>query len=216
MSRTRLLLAALALTLAAGTAFPAAPATRGQALAALEDPAAEHRVEAVLWVAEHGRMADTELLVNRLRDDSPLVRDHAERALWRLWSRSGERETDELMARGVAQMQAGRYAEAAATFGEAIRRRPGFAEAWNKRATVLYLAGEYRKSIADCEQVLKRNPQHFGALSGLGQIYFALEDYEQALAWWRRALEVNPNMPGVEFNLRRTEALLREKRAHTI
>jgi tetratricopeptide (TPR) repeat protein len=216
MTRICVWLGGLALTLAAGAAFPAPPGTRAQALAALQDPVAERRVEAVLWVAEHGRMADTERLVKRLRDDSPRVRDLAERGLWQLWSRSGERETDELMERGVAQMQAERYAEAAATFGAAIRRQPGFAEAWNKRATVLYLAGEYRKSIADCEEVLKRNPRHFGALSGLGQIYYALEDYERALAWWRRALEVNPNMSGVALNIRHTEEMLREKRAHTI
>jgi tetratricopeptide (TPR) repeat protein len=216
MSRTLLLCGALALTLGAPAAFPAPPATREQALAALEDPVAERRAEAVAWVAEHGHMTDTEQLVQRLRDDSPLVRDHAERGLWQLWSRSGERETDELMARGVAQMQAERYAEAAASFGAAIRRQPGFAEAWNKRATVLYLAGEYRQSLADCEEVLKRNPRHFGALSGLGQIYFALEDYEQALAWWRRALEVNPNMPGVQINILHVRELLREKRGHTI
>ena len=59
-------------------------------------------------------------------------------------------------------------------------------------------------------------PQHFGALSGIGQIYFALEDYGRAIAWWRRALAVNPNMLGVELNIKRAEALLREKREHTI
>lgn len=216
MSRFRLLLAALALTLAAPAAFPASAATREQALAALEDPLAERRADAVAWLAEHGRMDDTELLVKRLRDESPRVREVAERGLWQLWSRSGERETDELMARGLAQMQAERYAEAAASFGAAIRRQPGFAEAWNKRATVFYLAGEYRKSLDDCEQVLKRNPRHFGALSGLGQIYFALEDYAQALASWRRALAVNPNMPGVQLNILHVRELLREKRDHTI
>lgn len=206
----------LALTVCAPAAFPAPPGTREQALAALEDPVGERRAEAVAWVAEHGRMPDTQLLVKRLRDDSPSVRELAERGLWQLWGRSGEHETDELMARGAAQMQSGRFAEAAAIFGRAIRRRPGFAEAWNKRATALYLAGEYRKSLADCEQALERNPWHFGALSGAGLVSFALEDYEQALLWWRRALAVNPNMPGVELDIQRTRQLLREKRGHTI
>jgi tetratricopeptide (TPR) repeat protein len=216
MSGSRLLLAVLALTVCAPAAFPAPPATREQAVAALEDPVDERRAEAVVWVAEHGSMPDSELLVKRLRDDSPSVRELAERGLWQLWSRSGERATDELMARGAGEMQSGRYAEAAATFGAAIRRQPDFAEAWNKRATALYLAGEYRKSLADCEQVLKRNPWHFGALSGAGLVSFALEDYAQALLWWRRALAVNPNMPGVELNIQHARELLREKRDHTI
>src|SRR6185503_4433616 len=132
---------------------------------------------------------DQPLLLKRLRqDESPFVRSFAEQALWALWSRSGELEIDRLMAAGVEQMQAGKYQESIATFGEVIRRRPAFAEGWNKRATVHYLAGNYRESIADCNEVLKRNPDHFGAISGFGQIYFKLEQYDKALEWWRKAL----------------------------
>jgi tetratricopeptide (TPR) repeat protein len=213
---TRTLLALAALTLAAGAAFPAPPASRAEALAALDDPVTERRAEAVVWVANHGRMEDTELLLKRLqRDESPFVRGYAEQGLWLLWSRSGEAATDRVMARGVEEMQAGRHAEAIAAFSEVIRSRPDFAEGWNKRATAHYLAGEYRKSLADCDEVIKRNPHHFGALSGYGQIYFRLQEYEKAIAWWRRALEVNPNMVGVEINVKGAEQLLKERRGHS-
>jgi len=208
--------AALALTLAAGTAFPAPPATRAQALAALEGEDATQRAEAVVWIAEHGRMEDTRRLAARLRDESLLVRGTAEQALWHLWGRSGDAEIDGLMARGIGEMQSGRIADSVVTFTEIIELRPDFAEGWNKRATALYLAGELEASLADCDQVIRRNPQHFGALSGYGLIYFRLERYEQAIAWWRRALEVNPNMAGVAENIARAEALLRERRARTI
>ena len=169
-----------------------------------------------MWLANYGRMADTALLDARLRDESPLVCEYAERGLWALWSRSGERAIDELMARGVEEMQEGKHKAAIATFTQVVKKKPDFAEGWNKRATVYYLAGEYQRSIADCNEVLKRNPRHFGALSGLGQIYFQLEDYDRALEWFREALEVNPNMLGVEFNIKRIEALLKEKRGKTI
>ncbi len=209
------LAAALALTLAAAGAFPAPPATREEALAALEDPVTERRAEAVVWVANHGRMEDTGLLVRRLRDESPFVREYAEQGLWLLWGRSGEAEIDRTMARGVEEMQSGRYGEAVAIFSEVIRRRPDFAEGWNKRATALYLAGEYRRSLADCDEVMKRNPQHFGALSGYGQIYFQLGEYDKAIEYWRRALQANPNMLGVEISIKRTEELLRQKRGRS-
>lgn len=212
MSRILLLKAALALTLSAGAAFPAPPASREEALAALEHPVTERRAEAVVWVANHGHMADTELLMKRLHDESPFVRDYAEQGLWLLWSRSGDPEIDRVMARGVEEMQSGRFDEAVATFSAVIRQRPDFAEGWNKRATALYLAGAYRRSIADCDEVLKRNPRHFGALSGYGQIYFQLGELGKAIDWWRRALEANPNMLGVEISIRRAEQLLREKR----
>jgi tetratricopeptide (TPR) repeat protein len=211
----RTLLASLALTLAAGTAFPAPPATREEALAALENPVTERRAEAVVWVANHGRPDDTALLLKRLHDESLFVRGFAEQGLWLLWSKSGSGDIDREMAKGVEQMDAGRHAEAIATFSGVIRDRPAFAEAWNKRATVYYLAGEYRKSLADCDEVIKRNPQHFGALSGYGQIYFMLEEYDKAIAWWRRALAVNPNMVGVEFNIKGAEQLLKDKRGRS-
>jgi tetratricopeptide (TPR) repeat protein len=210
--RTFVVLAALMLTAAAPHAFPEPPANRDDALAALHHADAAARAEAIVWIANFGGMDDTGLLHERLRDESPFVRRFAEQGLWLLWSRSGDDEIDALMARGVEHMQAGRYAESIGTFSEAIRAMPQFAEAWNKRATVLYLAGRFRESIADCDEVLKRNPRHFGALSGLGQIYVQLELPEQALEWYRRALEVNPNMLGVALSIQQIEEQLRRKR----
>ena len=158
-------------------------------------------------------MADAPLLHERLRDESALVRGYAEQGLWLLWTRSGDGEIDRQMARASEHMQAGRYDEAITLLGEVIRKKPDYAEGWNRRATVYYLAGDYRKSIADCDEVLKRNPRHFGALSGLGQIHLALQDEAAALAWFRRALEVNPNMVGVEFNIRMLEERRKDRRA---
>jgi tetratricopeptide (TPR) repeat protein len=189
--------------------------SHAQALAALEDAATERRAEAVVWLANHGGMADQPLLLKRLRDESPFVRGYAERGLWLLWSRSGDAAIDKLMAAGVEHMQAGRLPQAIADFGEVIRRKPAFAEGWNKRATARYLAGDFQRSLADCDEVVKRNPSHFGALSGYGQIYFQLEQFDKALEYWRRALEVNPNMIGVEENIRTTEQLLKEKRGRS-
>jgi tetratricopeptide (TPR) repeat protein len=206
-----LLLAAL--TAAAPAAFPEPPKSRAEALAALKNTEAAARAEAVVWIANRGSMADAPLLHERLRDESAFVRNYAEQALWLLWTRSGDADIDRLMARASEEMQAGRHSEAITLLSEVIRKRPDFAEGWNRRATVYYLAGEYRKSIADCDEVLKRNPGHFGALSGLGQIYLQLDDPEKALAWFRRALEVNPNMLGVEMNIRLLEEMLRAPRA---
>ncbi|MGE0876380.1 MAG: tetratricopeptide repeat protein [Burkholderiales bacterium] len=216
--RTFAATALLACTLAGAlpAALAAPPAGRDQALSWLEQAETSKRAEAVVWLANHGAMQDAPLLERRLRDDDATVRSYAERALWLLWSRSGDPAIDKLMARGVDEMRAGHHARAIATFSAVIAQRPDFAEAWNKRATVYYLAGEHRKSIADCDEVLRRNPGHFGALSGAGQVWYALEEYDKALAAWRRALEVNPNMVGVEMSIRSVEELLKEKRGRAI
>jgi tetratricopeptide (TPR) repeat protein len=210
-----MLLLAVALTAAAAPAFPQAPQTREQALAALKHADAATRAEAVVWLANRGAMSDAPLLHERLRDESPFVRAYAERGLWLLWARSGDAAIDELMARGTEEMQSGQHAKAVETFTSVIEAKPDFAEAWNRRATVHYLAGDFERSIADCGEVLKRNPLHFGALSGMGQIFLQLQDYDQALAWYRRALEVNPNMTGVELNIKGVEELLRDKRGRS-
>jgi tetratricopeptide (TPR) repeat protein len=128
--------------------------------------------------------------------------------MWLLWSHSGDEAVDALLARGVEQMRGQQLDEAIATFSEVIRMKPDFAEGWNKRATVLFLAGEYRQSLADCDEVMKRNPLHFGALAGYGQIYFQLELYEKAIEYWERALRVNPNMSGIELNIEAARQLI--------
>jgi tetratricopeptide (TPR) repeat protein len=204
-SRLAMVLLAALLTAAAPAAFPQPPQSRAEALAALSSPDTATRAEGVVWIANRGGMADAELLHQRLRDESAFVRGYAEQGLWLLWSRSGDAEIDALMARGTDAMQSGRHGDAISIFSEIVGKKPEFAEGWNRRATVHYLAGQLEKSIADCHEVLKRNPRHFGALSGMGQIYFQLEDWGSALAWYRRALEVNPNMLGVEMQIRLLE-----------
>ena len=202
-----------ALTAAAPPAFPEPPKSRAEALAALQNADTATRAEAVVWIANRGSMADAPLLHERLRDESAFVRGFAEQGLWLLWTRSGDAGIDALMARATEEMQAGRYGEAIALLNDIVAKKPDFAEGWNRRATVHYLAGELQKSIADCDEVLMRNPGHFGALSGLGQIYLQLEDDAKALESFRRALEVNPNMVGVEMNVRMLEERLRSPRA---
>jgi tetratricopeptide (TPR) repeat protein len=208
-----MVLLAAALTAGAPAAFPQPPQTRAEALGALQSPDAARRAEAVVWLANRGGMQDAPLLHERLRDESSFVRGFAEQGLWLLWSRSGDGEVDRQMALGTEAMQAGRHGEAIGVFSRIIEKKPEFAEGWNRRATVYYLAGQYDKSMTDCHEVLKRNPRHFGALSGMGQIYVQLEDDENALHWYRRALEVNPNLLGVEMNVKLLEERLRNRRA---
>jgi tetratricopeptide (TPR) repeat protein len=83
-----------------------------------------------------------------------------------------------------------------------IELAPEWAEAWNKRATVRYLAADYPGSIADCRETLARTPHHFGALAGQGLCHMALEQYGPAAAMFRRALQVHPHLQAVRQNLR--------------
>ena len=211
---------ALAGTLLCAPAAPGAAApepAREQALAALADPAnVESRRRGAQGLGETGTMADLPALARALRDRDPLVRALAERAMWEVWSRSGDEAVDDLFSIGVEQMSARQGEAAVETFTRVIARRPEFAEGWNKRATAYYLLGEYRKSLADCDEVLKRNPYHFGALSGYGMIHLQLGEPARALDWFERALQVNPNLPHVHETVEALRRLLIERHKDTL
>lgn len=210
---------ALALGLLAVSAFAqpkSAPLTREQALAEIKSPDVEKRRGAAAWLRELGVMADAPVLLGALSDGDEVVRVLAEHSVWKVWSRSGDAHADGLLQIGIEQMSHGDGPAAVETFTKVIERKPDFAEAWNKRATVYFLMGENEKSLHDCDEVLKRNPVHFGVLAGYGQIYLRLDQPERALGYFRRALRINPNMSGVRQVIPELEQLLTERRKGTI
>jgi len=82
-----------------------------------------------------------------------------------------------------------------------IQMAPGFAEGWNKRATVRYMANDFTGAVADCRETVARNPHHFAAFSGQGLCHLSLGEYDDAAVCCRRALEINPHMEAVRQNL---------------
>jgi tetratricopeptide (TPR) repeat protein len=191
--------------------------TREEAREALADRDSDaNRRRGAIELGLGGTMDDVPLLARALHDHDRIVRALTERALWQIWSRSGDPEVDRLFETGVQQMSEGDGDAAAATFTQIIERRPGFAEGWNKRATVYYLIGQYQKSLADCDEVMKRNPYHFGALSGYGMIYLKLDDPQRALEYFDRALGVNPNLDSVREAVEAIRHLLIERRKNTL
>ncbi|HEV8225574.1 MAG TPA: tetratricopeptide repeat protein [Methylomirabilota bacterium] len=208
---------ALGLTLVASSSAQDKPRpTREQALRDLTSPDVEARRLATAWLGELATPDDLPALFRQLRDSDDLVRALTENSIWQTWSRSGDAKVDALFKVGVEQMNQGRTEAAIDTFTEIIRRKPDFAEGWNKRATIYFLVGDYDKSLADCDEVIKRNPQHWGALAGYGQIYVQLDRPEEALTYFQRALAVNPNLQNVENMIQQLKQVVIEKRRGTI
>ena len=206
----------LSLLLLAGPSAQAEEIGREQAARSLVDADAQTRRDAASRLGEVGTMEDVPLLVKALRDDDEDTRIQAEQALWHVWARSGDPEIDKLYATGIEQMTAGDVEKSIATFTRIIELKPGFAEGWNKRATLYFIVGELRKSLADCDEVMKRNPYHFGALAGYAQIYARLGYYQRALDYSKRALAINPNLHQVRTNIDVLERLLEQQRARMI
>jgi tetratricopeptide (TPR) repeat protein len=133
----------------------------------------------------------------------------AEQQIWQIWIESDDGEANRLMQGGMAAMASRQHALALDFFDRLVERAPGFAEGWNKRATVYYLIGDYRASVLDIERTLELEPRHFGALSGLGLIYDAIEEPAAALRSFEAAVAINPHLDGTR---QRIEELRRELR----
>jgi tetratricopeptide (TPR) repeat protein len=133
------------------------------------------------------------------------------REIWRIWRHIDDADAYALMGKGVLDMAHRRYKGALRTFNELVQLAPGFAEGWNRRATLLYLMGDYRGSVDDIQRTLALEPRHFGALAGLGLIYMQLDEPQAAEAAFERALQVNPHLPGATGNLERLRQQIRDR-----
>jgi tetratricopeptide (TPR) repeat protein len=137
-----------------------------------------------------------------LRGDDVAQAARAAGILWEMWHRSGDPRLDGLLQEGIEAMERQDLPAADATFTRLIDEAPAFAEGWNKRATIRYMADDYEASIADCRETLARNPNHFGALSGQGLCHLMLGQFREAAELFRRTLAVHPHLGSARDNLR--------------
>ena len=141
-----------------------------------------------------------------LRGEDPVAAARAAAVLWNMWHRSGDAHLDAILAGGIAALERQDLPAAEALFTSLIEAAPEFAEGWNKRATVRYMAQDFEGSIADCRETLTRKPGHFGALSGQGLCHIALEQWQEAATLFRRTLEVYPTLSTARANLQTATA----------
>ena len=121
----------------------------------------------------------------------------------RLWARSGSDTIDLILTRGRMALERDQVVKALHHFTAATDHDPGFAEAWNMRATAFFLHGELGMALSDIEHVLALEPRHFGALSGLGVILEQLGREKDALDAFREARRLNPHLDNVEEAIER-------------
>ena len=115
--------------------------------------------------------------------------------IWDLWTTHPSKDNlTKLLADGSSAMMKNNLDTALNKFTEAIKLDPSWAEAWNKRATVLYLMGKYDLSQADIDKVLMIEKRHFGALAGQGLVQTALKNYQKAIDSYIEAHKVHPFM----------------------
>lgn len=112
--------------------------------------------------------------------------------IWQVWLNPTTPEVAEQMDVIAAARSLRSFERAIELLTHVIETFPGYAEAWNQRATLYFFLGDYESSLADVEEVLKREPRHFGALSGQSVIYLRLGEEFLARQAILEALKYHP------------------------
>ena len=154
--------------------------------------------------------------LNRLFDQLEKVNNSKtaallEKQIWSLWHEhpNNSKLTDKLEL-GTELMRYGSYDYALKIFDNIIIADPNWSEAWNKRATVLFLMNQYTKSLNNIEKVLDIESRHFGALSGQARIFIKLKEYEKAILSLKKALKFYPLFKSGDL-IPEIEKLIKEK-----
>jgi tetratricopeptide (TPR) repeat protein len=126
-----------------------------------------------------------------------------EQQIWQTWLQSGSDSVDLLMTRAMESMAQDDYETAEHLLSSIVDIKPGYAEAWNKRAMLYFVQDKYEQAIVDLEQTLRLEPRHFSALAGLGKIFEEYGQKKKALEVYRKALEIHPYLEGVTKEIER-------------
>ncbi len=135
-----------------------------------------------------------------------------EQKIWKIWNTHPEDEKLTLMlSEGSDLVNNQKFYKAVNVFSKVIDLDPNWAEAWNKRATVMYMIGEFQKSQDDINKVLELEKRHFGALAGQGLVNIELKNYEKAIKSYKNAQKIYPLMKSPNIMIEQIESLIKQE-----
>ena len=128
--------------------------------------------------------------------------------IWDIWHETNDYSIQPDFNRGIESMQRNDLSMSISFFTRVIEKKPEFAEAWNKRATVYFMVGEFDKSMLDIKETLKLEPRHFGAMDGMGLIFMHLQQYDEAIKIYNQMLKIFPNNQSIKDKKKLMESYL--------
>jgi len=152
-------------------------------------------------------------LKNAKDSSSALMIENKIQKIWSTHSSDGRRgfRLTELLNQGSVLINAGEFNKAYELFTKIIAAEPNWSEAWNKRATVLYLMNQYQSSLDDIKITLTLEPRHFGALSGQALNYIELKQYEKAIQSYRAAQKIYPALDSAKKMIPELQELINDQ-----
>ena len=158
------------------------------------------------------RVNQLDKLFNDLKIDNSNISYDVEQKIWKIWStHPNNNELTSMLAIGSDFVNNNQLHKAIEIFSEVINLDPNWAEAWNKRATALYMMGEFKKSQNDINEVLKIEKRHFGALAGQGLVNIKLKNYEKALKSYEEVIKIYPSMNSPKIMIKQLKELIQKQ-----
>jgi|TARA_B110000438_G_C15741254_1_gene618574 tetratricopeptide (TPR) repeat protein len=155
-------------------------------------------------------------LFNQLKNSETKKAIEIENKIWKIWSthpsndRQGYRLT-ELLDQGSLLIDRRKLNKAYEIFTQIIGVDPSWSEAWNKRATTLYLMKQYQSSLDDINITLTLEPRHFGALTGQALNYIELKQYEKAIKSYKDAQKIYPIIDAAKKMIPQLQELINDQ-----
>ena len=162
------------------------------------------------------RESELNNLFKQLKNSETTKAIEIENKIWKIWSthpskdRKGYRLT-ELLDQGSLLIDRRQLKKAYEIFTQIIAADPKWSEAWNKRATALYLMERYQSSLDDINITLTLEPRHFGALSGQALNYIELKQYEKAIESYKAAQKIYPVIDAAKKMIPKIQELINDQ-----
>ena len=158
------------------------------------------------------RKKQLDKLFIELKINNPVLTFEIEQKIWEIWSTHPKKnELTLMLSEGSTLVKNDQLNEAVSIFTKVIELDPSWAEAWNKRATVLYLLGEFQKSQNDIDKVLELEERHFGALAGQGLVNIQLKKYDKAIMSYEKAQKIYPTMKSPKIMIKEIKELIKQQ-----
>ena len=174
--------------------FPLIPLYLAGALAVHAAPAAQIGAE------EEPSRLDT-LFSELKRERNEKAAERIARQIGAHWMDSGSASVDLMMQWANKAISDKKFDVALDFLDQVIVLQPGYAEGWNRRATVHFMMENYAESMTDIAQTLALEPRHFGALAGMAGILKATGREQEALDVYQSALDVYPMLRDAQSEL---------------
>ena len=112
--------------------------------------------------------------------------------IWLFWLQAPNADAAAQMNRALSRRSAYDFSGALRLLDELVASAPGWAEAWNQRATIRFNLEDYDGSLADIEATLRLEPKHFGAMAGQAIILMRHGRFETAQSILKGAVAIHP------------------------